>query len=250
MKLTLSLIMAVLIGLCLTPAWAQNEANFASAGTVPQVKWIGGLEFDSAWNYAWIRVFENRELYNQGGDLIDNPDLSAAFHLPSGARLIRAKLYAYDSYSSEDVNVKCEIVAENWPSKASNSLVTIETDTDDNGPGYTTEDRLVGHNIKNKDNWYHARVTLDNADRGIGLRLWGVRLYYKLRVSEGPAVPTFNDVSQSNQFYDAIEAMYASGITQGCPYPNFCPKDYVTREQMAAFFARALGLYWAADDGF
>src|SRR5690606_39168221 len=36
----------------------------------------------------------------------------------------------------------------------------------------------------------------------------------------------------------------ASGITRGCNPPandEFCPDDFVTREQMAAFFHRALG---------
>ncbi len=42
-----------------------------------------------------------------------------------------------------------------------------------------------------------------------------------------------------------IEALAASGITKGCNPPvndRFCPADFVTREQMATFLARALGL--------
>ena len=37
-----------------------------------------------------------------------------------------------------------------------------------------------------------------------------------------------------------IQALAASGITQGCAAERFCPSDPVTREQMAAFLFRAL----------
>jgi hypothetical protein len=41
----------------------------------------------------------------------------------------------------------------------------------------------------------------------------------------------------------AIDLMGAAGVTQGCNPPvndRFCPDDFVTRGQMAAFFKRAL----------
>jgi hypothetical protein len=44
-------------------------------------------------------------------------------------------------------------------------------------------------------------------------------------------------------FEDSINAIAAAGITAGCNPPdndNYCPNDYVTRGQMAAFFRRAL----------
>ncbi len=51
----------------------------------------------------------------------------------------------------------------------------------------------------------------------------------------------------------AIEAIAAAGITKGCnpPLNNlFCPKDPVTRGQMAAFLVRALDLPPAASSPF
>lgn len=42
-----------------------------------------------------------------------------------------------------------------------------------------------------------------------------------------------------------INAIAAVGITKGCnppDYTNYCPNDYVTREQMASFLARTAGL--------
>ncbi len=59
------------------------------------------------------------------------------------------------------------------------------------------------------------------------------------------AAPSFTDVPDSNIFSDDIEWLARVGITQGCNPPTndqFCPNDYVTRGQMAAFLVRALGL--------
>jgi len=54
----------------------------------------------------------------------------------------------------------------------------------------------------------------------------------------------FSDDNRS-KFEADIEALATAGITTGCNPPSntkFCPDDYVTREQMAAFLARALDL--------
>lgn len=51
----------------------------------------------------------------------------------------------------------------------------------------------------------------------------------------------------------SIEAIAAAEITRGCNPPannRFCPKDVVTRGQMAAFLSRALGLGASQDDHF
>jgi hypothetical protein len=55
---------------------------------------------------------------------------------------------------------------------------------------------------------------------------------------------SFTD-GDTSPFGADIEALSASGITSGCNPPantKFCPNEYVTRGQMAAFLARALGL--------
>ncbi len=49
---------------------------------------------------------------------------------------------------------------------------------------------------------------------------------------------SFTDVPPSNPFYNDISALANSGVTGGCGGGNFCPKDNVTREQMAAFLNR------------
>ena len=54
---------------------------------------------------------------------------------------------------------------------------------------------------------------------------------------------TFHD-DDGNVHEGSIEALVASGVTKGCAASpaRFCPQDAVTREAMAAFLYRALGL--------
>lgn len=51
----------------------------------------------------------------------------------------------------------------------------------------------------------------------------------------------FSDTN-GHLFADEIDRLAGAGITFGCGGANFCPNEVVTRGQMAAFLARALGL--------
>jgi hypothetical protein len=54
----------------------------------------------------------------------------------------------------------------------------------------------------------------------------------------------FTDTT-GHTFELAIDRLFTAGVTQGCNPPDndqFCPNNPVTRGQMAAFLARALGL--------
>ena len=62
-----------------------------------------------------------------------------------------------------------------------------------------------------------------------------------------PGLQRFQDVLPSNPFFAFIDQMAARGITVGCHPPGnpvalYCPGSYVTRDQMAAFIIRALGM--------
>ena len=57
--------------------------------------------------------------------------------------------------------------------------------------------------------------------------------------------PGFEDVPFDSTFAEDIGKLATAGVTRGCNPPvndRFCPDDPVTRGQMAAFLARALGL--------
>jgi len=52
-------------------------------------------------------------------------------------------------------------------------------------------------------------------------------------------VAPFNDVASTSWSCGHIKRLVELGITQGCGNGNYCPGNEVTREQMAAFLARA-----------
>jgi hypothetical protein len=85
--------------------------------------------------------------------------------------------------------------------------------------------------------WYQVTIY---ATTGFG----GAVVTWLRTVSPAPAAATFGDVPTSYLYFRAIEALAASGITGGCGGGNFCPGQSVTRGEMAAFLARALGLHW------
>jgi uncharacterized protein (DUF1800 family) len=58
-----------------------------------------------------------------------------------------------------------------------------------------------------------------------------------------PAQQRFNDVPPSDPFYAFIDRLAALGITVGCGGGNYCPNDFVTRGQMAAFIIRGVGIF-------
>lgn len=65
--------------------------------------------------------------------------------------------------------------------------------------------------------------------------------------------PGFTDVAPGTTFAQDIGKLATAGITKGCNPPantRFCPKDDVSREQMAAFIVRALGLTDETHPGF
>jgi hypothetical protein len=54
---------------------------------------------------------------------------------------------------------------------------------------------------------------------------------------------TVDFVDDDGSIFEAdIEKIATAGITLGCSEDRFCPNDWATRGQMAAFLTRALGL--------
>ena len=75
-----------------------------------------------------------------------------------------------------------------------------------------------------------------------------VFLWRAFDLPDGPD-PGFSDVPGGAWYYDAVAALAASGITQGCGSgTTFCPGDDTTRAQMATFLNRARQRTEAAAD--
>ncbi len=65
-------------------------------------------------------------------------------------------------------------------------------------------------------------------------------LYRALELPDGP--PRFSDVDPDGVHTPGIRAIAAANITNGCAPQRYCPRDPVTRAQMASFLVRALDL--------
>lgn len=232
---------------CFTPSFADDLADDIeiydeSFGENDQVTWLGAYDFvpnNSTTVYTSASYFQK---YITAG----SHELMAVIHLPSGARLFAARLYAIDISSS--ANAILQIWENIWPNTA-NLIAQVATS---GTPGFT-DDALAMFDvtIKNGDRTYNAMVYLDDA-AGVNLRFFGVKLYWYRQISPAPANATFNDVGPGHWAFQSVEALAASGITKGCPDgPNlFCPDKPVSRAAMAAFLARALGLHWDVNDGY
>ncbi len=78
---------------------------------------------------------------------------------------------------------------------------------------------------------------------------WFVEGPLKIDATPLPIVGRFSDDDRS-PFVAEIEWLAGAGITTGCSGTRFCPRDPVTREQMASFLARAQSLPPAMTDYF
>jgi len=76
------------------------------------------------------------------------------------------------------------------------------------------------------------------------LSFGGALVRWQRQQAPAPAVATFADVPTNFLFFRAIENLAAAGITGGCAPGNFCPNANITRGEAAAFFSKALGLYF------
>ena len=163
--------------------------------------------------------------------------------LPAGARVTTVQLDACDDSNSGSVDVALFRIA--TPELGLTYLALGTTGTSDalgcisgHAPLFAPE------TIDNVRNTYIIQVSTTTSDSTT--RFAAVRVFYDLQVSPPPVTPTFNDVPTGHPFYPFIQALVAAGITTGCSTtpPLFCPDGPVTRKQMAAFLAKALGLHW------
>jgi hypothetical protein len=83
------------------------------------------------------------------------------------------------------------------------------------------------------------RPRLPGGRRAMAIGLVGLML------ASAPAVALashlFTDVPTSHTFHGDIGRLAEAGITAGCSPTTYCPEDFVTRGQMAAFLARTGG---------
>lgn len=172
----------------------------------------------------------------------------APVELPTGALLRNTVVHVMDSTSTGHIHVlfgmdECSGTAGCSPTY----LVDVYT-TDAETPGYKifNDSGSSGFTWRNFDqdantiNYGSARVYFSTGTSY--LALGPIMIWYQRQISPAPATATFPDVPKDYWAFQYVEALAASGITQGMPDGNFHPRDPVTRAQMATFLSRALGL--------
>jgi S-layer homology domain len=183
-------------------------------------------------------------------------EFRAPVFLPSGAGIGKLTLYAYDSHSGAEIRAYLQRFSGTGMQCAGGSLCTpgsapAEQTLGSAGtagtPGYVSVSEAVApHTVNNYlpsgGGVYAVTVRTNSNDSSVKWK--GVDLWWRRQISDAPTSASFTDVPSNAQFFAEIEAMKAAGITAGCTATTFCPDSNVTRRQMAAFFVRALGLYW------
>jgi hypothetical protein len=166
--------------------------------------------------------------------------------LPAGAIPTRLELVANDADDAGDLEaffVRCPSMdislgcIGTFPMTTSGTAAAPFT-------GYLSVD-LTPYNlvVDKAANLYFVRIA--TGVPGVTNQFRQVNVFCRRQVSAPPpGTQTFGDVPPTHTFYKAIEALSASGITGGCGGGNFCPGGNVTRGEVAAFLARALGLHF------
>lgn len=162
--------------------------------------------------------------------------LEAGQRLPQGARIIGWELDAYDAGSG---SVSLGLLRCRYYDGVCSLLATRTTTS--GAPGFTSVIRSLSHTVNNYTGYYVLETQLSG---GSAYGIVGALVLYRLQISPAPSIRTFNDVFPSDWYYQSVEALADSGITVGCGGGNFCPGRAVTRAEMAAFLARALGLHY------
>jgi hypothetical protein len=168
--------------------------------------------------------------------------------LPNGVDIISMSIWGTDN--SGVANVQAELIESCQPDFAAAApvLTTLATAASTGSPGAFRDVASgipAGLNlVDNQSCTYRIEVRLGADDTTCDTSLFfsKARVQWARVIPPAPATATFDDVPMGSQFFAEVEAFVDTGITSGCDASNFCPGNFVTRLQMAAFFARALGL--------
>ena len=163
--------------------------------------------------------------------------------VPHGVNLSFFRTWYFDG-GLDDMNMSLQSACLPDFAAASPTQTLLGSITSVGAPGVQSASVFVSGTADNQSCTYQVTVQFGN---GISV-CEGVQVFYKARmqwnrqIPPAPAVATFSDVPVGSQFFAEVEALAASGITAGCTATQFCPGNSLTRLQMAAFLARALGL--------
>ncbi len=232
----------VVLAFAASPALAQSPSAPVSPhwGTGTEISYYVGAA-------AFHASGENSSVVDDGmgAAYLTNNTVQAwaPINLPQGALITGYDFYYYDAEAQYDIKCRLREVFSTtggWlaigpyiSSSGSGGWGSVSYDL--SSPWWT---------VNNGAKSYQALVEAGNTAWVDNLKWHGVRVRYKLQVAPAPGVASFSDVPTSYWAFQWIEALKASGITQGVTPTTYEPESNVTRAQMAVFLAKALGLHW------
>ena len=225
----------------------SSDARLRPEAARPEAWGVAADAVETITGLAFVPAFSSIALDQEGGTgrrlcLTGSPCLlNADLNLPPGAQVTAIELDGCDDDATEDVTfalIVCPGFTGNCVIHPSPSGAKTSGSP---GCGRFSVAIPSGPIVDRRNDTQYAAMSMA-ATPNHSFR--ALRVFYRLRLSEGPAVPSFGDVPATHLFYRHIEALFASGITSGCGNGNFCPGQPVTRGEMAAFLAKALGLYF------
>jgi hypothetical protein len=222
---------------------AGGEAAGQAYGTDTQTLVVAAPEFVGREGGAPVLAYDSFFYFNSPGSATPR-DYFAPVHLPAGAVVTAIQCWVNDASAANDVTFSFErvhhdvltdlpgifVIGGFWGSAAALGY---------QHPGSPVLNHTIEYTDGNRRNVYylHAELTDDTSFQQC-------RVSWHRTITPAPGSPTFGDVPTDYLYFRAIEALADSGITSGCGEGNFCPNQNVTRGEIAAFFARALGLHW------
>lgn len=206
--------------------------------TLPSISQISAFQFVPYDSTMTLAVSNDNMRYKTNAG--DPSWVRATTNLPSGVKVEGIEVYGCDDDPTSDSDLYA------WFVICTSGTCTWYGDNLTNGSpscDYFYYDLSSANiTIDNVFSNYFVEVKLStNNDTN---RFQSFNIYYSRQISPPPSTPTFSDVPTAHPFYQEIEALAASGITTGYPDGTFRPNNYVTRQSMAAFLSRALGLFW------
>ena len=192
----------------------------------------------------FVAYSDGTSYFNAGGALT-TPAASGAFfvgsvHLPAGAVLTSVELDGCDT-AADGKFLHAQLTQCDRFGATCAGIATLSP-ADNGGCQAVTHDLTLDPTTYVNDATHQLVVQVTMDANFCSLR--GIVVGYKLQISPAPGTATFADVPTDYIYFRAIEALAASGITQGCGGGNFCPNQPVTRGELAKFLANGLGLHW------
>lgn len=169
----------------------------------------------------------------------------AQLNLPSGALITGMRAYGDDTSAADDANYFIYKYCNTGTGPTfSTTVATANVTSGFVGGDYAVNSAAVGHTVDNSDCTYTVQADFSEGTCDGLNNLHMVAVRWKRQIAPDPATTSFTDVPLGHPFHREVEALVAAGITGGCGGSNYCPNASVTRGQMAAYLARALGLHW------